>query len=54
MLQKKAPDQSHLVVVDGIGDAVAIPIFNLIPGALDRKIVRRWQRGDLANHKALS
>lgn len=32
------------MIVDGIGDRVAIEVFNLLPGAIESKIARRWNR----------
>ncbi|MGJ8656378.1 MAG: YrbL family protein [Akkermansiaceae bacterium] len=47
----------HLVIVDGIGDRVAITMFNLIPSLLKAKIIRRWNRyarKELENNALLS
>lgn len=37
------------MIVDGIGDRVAIEVLNLLPGAIEAKIARRWNR--FAHHE---
>ena len=32
------------MIVDGIGDRVAITILNMLPGAVESKVKRRWNR----------
>lgn len=32
------------MIVDGIGDRVAIELLNLLPGFVEAKIIRRWNR----------
>ena len=44
LLQKTSLSKARLVVIDGLGDTVAIPWLNRFPFLVRRKIRRRWAR----------
>lgn len=44
MLRRVEEDKKELVLVDAIGDVVAIPILNISPHLVRKKINRRWER----------
>lgn len=44
LLQKPAPEEARLVIIDGIGDTVYIQWFNVFSSHLESKIRRRWER----------
>ncbi len=44
LLRKAEDDCGKLVIIDGLGDVVAIPWFNRIPAHARAKIERRWNR----------
>ena len=44
LLRMAADDSAKLVIIDGLGDVVAISWFNRIPTHVRAKIERRWNR----------
>ena len=44
LLRKESDGSFTPVIVDGIGDRVAIKVLNMIPSLLTAKIIRRWNR----------
>ncbi len=44
LLQRSADHALTPIVIDGLGERVAIPILNLFDSLVDAKIVRRWNR----------
>ena len=44
LLQKVAPGEARLVIIDGIGDTVYIQWFNIFSSHVESKINRRWER----------
>ncbi len=44
LIQLSAEGDIKPVIVDGIGDRVAIEFMNKLPGAVEAKITRRWNR----------
>lgn len=44
LIKKRRDGSIKPVIVDGIGDRVAIPVLNMLPSLLKAKIVRRWNR----------
>jgi hypothetical protein len=44
LVQKSSLTEAGLVVIDGLGDVVALDWLNLIPALARRKIERRWDR----------
>lgn len=44
LVQKSSLTEANLVVIDGLGDVVALDWLNLIPALARRKIERRWDR----------
>jgi len=48
LIQLSASGEIKPVIVDGIGDRVAIEVLNLLPGFIEAKITRRWNR--FVNH----
>lgn len=44
LIQMSAEGQIKPIIVDGIGDRVAIELLNMLPGAVEGKITRRWNR----------
>jgi hypothetical protein len=44
LVQKSSLTEAGLIVIDGLGDVVALDWLNLIPALARRKIERRWDR----------
>jgi len=44
LIQINANNEIKPVIVDGIGDRVAIELLNIWPGVEEAKIIRRWNR----------
>ncbi len=44
LLRQKSPNESELVIIDGIGDVVFIPVLNIFKSHVEKKIRRRWKR----------
>ena len=44
LVQHTAKNTHRLVIIDGLGEVVAIPILNIFPSHLKKTIRRRWQR----------
>lgn len=44
LVRYTSKNEFHLVLIDGLGDVVAIPILNLSPVHVKNKMQRRWQR----------
>ena len=44
LIQKNSNGDLKPVIVDGIGDRVAIEVLNFLPGFIEAKIKRRWNR----------
>lgn len=44
VLKRVSQDKQILVLIDAFGDTVAIPILNIFPNLVRKKIIRRWER----------
>lgn len=44
LLQLDENGSFHPMIVDGIGDRVALPILNVFPKLVEAKIIRRWNK----------
>lgn len=44
LVQHTSPTTHRLVIIDGLGEVVAVPILNIFPAHLRRTIRRRWRR----------